>query len=144
MKNKKLPHILAVQGFDSEDAPIQFAPPLDLRGLSHFRARVLPHLLFFRIQCWKGPHSPHPPSTPARYSKYCFSFYILLYCCLMLNKNSQQALNSVQILPRLLYFVCAADIGDDFTSSLWLSVSFLISTFAEFPEKRLNRLMGRN
>ena len=85
MKNKKLPHILAVQGFDSEDVPIQFAPPLDLRGLSHFRARVLSHCLFLRIQCWKGPHSPHPTPTPPRYSQYCFSFYILLYCCFMLN-----------------------------------------------------------
>ena len=77
MKNKKLPHILAVQAFDSEDVPIQLAPPLDLGGLSHFRVRDLLHCPFLRIQRLKGPQSPHPPSTPARYNKYflVFTYY---------------------------------------------------------------------
>ena len=69
MKNKKLPHILAVQAFDSEDVPIQLAPPLDSGGLSHFRVRDLLHLPFSRIQPLKGPHSPHPPLIPAMKNK---------------------------------------------------------------------------
>ena len=49
MKNEKLPHMLAVQGFDIEFLPIHLTPPLDAGGLSHLRIRVLLHLPFLRI-----------------------------------------------------------------------------------------------
>ena len=77
MKNKKLPHILAVQGLDSKFRPIHIAPPLDTGGLSHSRVRVLLHLPFSGIHPLKGPHSPHPPFTPAMKNKYRFEFYLL-------------------------------------------------------------------
>ena len=69
MKNEKLPHMLAVQGFDSEFLPIHLTPPLDSGGLSHSRIRVLLHFPFSIIHPLKGPHSPHPPFTLAMKNK---------------------------------------------------------------------------
>ena len=82
MKNENLPHILAVQGLDSKFRPIHIAPPLDTGGLSHSRVRVLLHLPFSGIQRLKGPHSPHPPFTPTRYTRLYFKFYLLFWCFL--------------------------------------------------------------
>ena len=69
MRNKKLPHMLAVQGFDSELPPMHLTPPLDTGGLSHLRTRVLLHLPSSGIHPLKGPHSPHPPFTRAMKNK---------------------------------------------------------------------------
>ena len=104
-------------------------------------------LVFFRTYCSSEYNVGKVPILPILHLLQLGienTVLVSTYCCIVVLLLYIEYQKTDEILPRLLYFVCAADIGDDFTSSLWLSVSFLISTFADLPEKRLNRFVGQN